>query len=58
MSLPPQNTGFWSMGGFAMFVWPSYALGLLVLLWNVLAPRWRRRSLMRELLEEQEDEES
>lgn len=58
MSLPPQDTGFWSMGGFAVYVWPSYFLGLAVVLWNVLAPRWRRRALLRELREEQEDVES
>jgi heme exporter protein CcmD len=26
---------FLNMGGYARYVWPSYGLGLLVVLWNV-----------------------
>jgi len=29
--------GFWSMGGYARFVWPCYALAGVVCLWNVWA---------------------
>lgn len=43
---------FWAMGGFAVFVWPAYAVGILVLLWNWLAPGLRRRALLRELAED------
>lgn len=30
---------FLSMGGYAEFVWPSYAVVLAVLVWNVIAAR-------------------
>jgi heme exporter protein CcmD len=35
---------FWSMGGYARFVWPSYALTFAVVLLNVY---WARRALRR-----------
>lgn len=31
--------GFWSMGGYARYVWPCYGLVLLVLAWNVGSAR-------------------
>ena len=46
--------GFWAMGGYADYVWPSYALAVAVLIWNWLSPRLKRRSLLRELGEELE----
>jgi len=34
--------GFWSMGGYARFVWPCFALAAFVLAWNVWsASRYR-----------------
>lgn len=30
---------FFEMGGYARFVWPSYALGLAVFVWNIVAAR-------------------
>lgn len=39
-------TNFWLMGGYARFVWPCYALALLVLVWNAWAAR-RRLTLSR-----------
>ena len=36
------------MGGYAPYVWGSYGLVAAVLIWNVLAPRWRRRQLERD----------
>jgi len=42
---------FWSMGGFAVYVWSSYAAGLLVLTWNLWSPRLRRGQVLRELLD-------
>ena len=30
---------FWSMGGYAGYVWPCYAFALLVLAWNLWAAR-------------------
>ncbi len=32
--------GFWNMGGFWMYVWPSYALTFIVMALNVLAAYW------------------
>jgi heme exporter protein D len=34
---------FWSMGGYAVYVWGSYAAALAVFAWNLLAP-WRERA--------------
>jgi heme exporter protein CcmD len=28
---------FWAMGGYARYVWPSFALAIAVLFWNVWA---------------------
>ena len=40
---------FLHMGGYAVYVWSAYALGLVVLLWNVWAPVRRERQLQRSL---------
>ncbi|HET6432432.1 heme exporter protein CcmD [Dyella sp.] len=40
---------FFAMGGYAAYVWPSYAVFLLVLLADAIAPTMRRRRLLREL---------
>ncbi len=37
---------FFHMGGYAFYVWTSYAIALVVLLLNVLAPMRRRRNLL------------
>jgi heme exporter protein CcmD len=39
---------FFYMGGYAAFVWPSYALTLAIVLLNVL---WARRALARARVE-------
>jgi len=31
------TAGFWAMGGYARYVWPSIGLALGVLLWNLWA---------------------
>lgn len=41
-------SGFWAMGGYAAYVWPAYALFLVVLLLDTLLPRWRQRRLLAE----------
>jgi len=33
------TASFWSMGGYARYVWPCFGLAGAVLLWNVLAAR-------------------
>jgi heme exporter protein D len=40
---------FFAMGGYASYVWPAYALFLLVLIADLMSPRLRRRRLLREL---------
>ena len=32
---------FLAMGGYGRFVWPAYALGLIVFAWNILSARRR-----------------
>ncbi len=39
---------FFHMGGYAFYVWTSYALALLVLVANVLVPIWHRKKLLAE----------
>jgi len=40
---------FLSMGGYAVYVWGSYAAAVAVFAWNLIAPRLRRRALRRQL---------
>ncbi|AND68187.1 hypothetical protein ATSB10_07330 [Dyella thiooxydans] len=40
---------FLAMGGYAVYVWPAYAIFLVVLLADALAPVLRRRRVLREL---------
>lgn len=39
-------SGFWAMGGYAVYVWSAYALALVVLLLDSLLPRRRQRRLL------------
>ncbi len=38
-----------AMGGYAVYVWPAYAVFFVVLAWDWFAPVLRRRRLTREL---------
>ena len=40
---------FFYMGGYAFYVWTSYALAFVVLMANLLNPILRERKLMRDL---------
>jgi heme exporter protein CcmD len=43
-----MNAAFWSMGGYARYVWPCFALALAVLGWNLWsARRFHERALLR-----------
>jgi len=42
---------FFNMGGYALYVWGSYGMAALVLVFNVLAARRREKSVRRELEE-------
>ena len=40
---------FLAMGGYAAFVWPSYALALIVLIANAIIPPRRERALREQI---------
>ena len=40
---------FLAMGGYAAYVWPAYAVFFIVLIVDSIAPRLRRRRVLREL---------
>lgn len=40
---------FFAMGGYAAYVWPAYAVFFIVLIADTMAPRLRRRRLLRDL---------
>jgi heme exporter protein D len=40
---------FFRMGGYAAYVWPAYAVFFIVLIVDAIAPRLRRRRVLREL---------
>ena len=40
---------FFRMGGYAAYVWPAYAVFFAVLIADAMAPRLRRRRILREL---------
>ena len=40
---------FFRMGGYAAYVWPAYAVFFAVLVADSVAPRLRRRRILREL---------
>lgn len=40
---------FFAMGGYAAYVWTSYALAAAVLAWNVVQPLRREKQVMRAL---------
>jgi heme exporter protein D len=40
---------FLAMGGYAAYVWPAYAVFFIVLIADAIAPRVRRRRVLREL---------
>ncbi len=40
---------FFAMGGYAVYVWPAYAVFFIVLIADTCSPIFRRRRLLREL---------
>ena len=42
------------MGGYAWFVWPSYAIGILILLWGAVVPYYRHKRIVKEFRRELE----
>ena len=44
-----MSAQFWEMGGYATYVWGSYAAGLVIFIWNLVAPRLARAQLLAKL---------
>ncbi len=40
---------------YAFFIWMSFGIAAVAVLWNVLAPRFERRQLLQRLAESHED---
>lgn len=40
---------FFAMGGYAFYVWTSYSIALIVLVYNLLAPMMHRRRLLADI---------
>lgn len=49
---------FWSMGGYAPYVWASYGLSLVVLVGNVVAAVQRRNASLRTIRRQLRQEEA
>jgi heme exporter protein D len=49
---------FFHMGGYAVYVWSSYAIALVVLVANIVAPIRQRRKLLTQLARRQRRERS
>lgn len=48
---------FFHMGGYALYVWPAYAIALLVLVLNIVLPILRQRQQLRKLRKQQQWQE-
>ena len=44
---------FWAMGGYALYVWGSMGVTVLLLVIEVLQARWARRAVLNQLKTEQ-----
>ena len=40
---------FFAMGGYAGYVWPSYALALIILVANIVAPMQQRKKTVTDI---------
>jgi heme exporter protein D len=49
LAVSGDAAAFFKMGGYAAYVWPAYALFFIVLIADTIAPRVRRRRVLREL---------
>ena len=52
MTMPDTVIDFFRMGGYAFFVWSSYAVVFVVLALNVVVPTLRHRRVYRRLARE------
>lgn len=44
-----MSSEFLNMSGYAVYVWGSYGFAAIVFAWNLIAPRLRRREILKEL---------
>jgi len=44
---------FFAMGGYAIYVWPSYAVFVLVFAFNVIYPWWLKKQIILDLKRKQ-----
>ena len=44
-----MSADFWSMGGYAVFVWGSFGSAAVVFLWTLVMPRLERGDVLRRL---------
>jgi heme exporter protein D len=49
LAVGSDAAAFLKMGGYAAYVWPAYAVFFVVLIVDTVAPRVRRRRVLREL---------
>ncbi|MEW9623480.1 heme exporter protein CcmD [Rhodanobacter geophilus] len=49
LAMGGDAVAFLGMGGYAAYVWPAYAVFFVVLIADSVAPRLRRRRILREL---------
>ncbi|MES1940451.1 heme exporter protein CcmD [Salinisphaera sp. T5B8] len=47
---------FWHMGGYAPYVWSSYAIAAVVIVGNIIAPLIRHRQIARRIENEEFDD--
>ena len=40
---------FFAMGGYAAYVWPSYALAFIILVANIVAPMQQRKKTLNDI---------
>jgi heme exporter protein D len=40
---------FFAMGGYAVYVWPSFLLALIVLVANIVAPMQQRKRVLKDI---------
>ncbi|MEW8029594.1 MAG: heme exporter protein CcmD [Candidatus Thiodiazotropha sp.] len=40
---------FFAMGGYAVYVWPSFLLALIILVGNVVAPMQHRKRVLKDI---------
>jgi len=53
-----QLSEFFNMGGYAVYVWSSYGLGLVIMVWSIVQPWRREKQLIKNLKKRQQREEN